>query len=189
MKTTTAAATPTSASFAPRTGAAASVPARAGSVIDYRTNIERQTREQKSVGDIISIMVYVLIGFVVIGASLAGYGAYVLSKQIHQQSVTMTDLDNRYAAQNREITNSVKTLDDALTETTIKTEAQIGRQQELILRQQDSINKLTSDNEKLVSAVEANESALHTERQTRSYETTALRNRLHLIENQSRFNP
>jgi len=144
---------------------------RPTSVVDYRTNVERQSREQKSVGGILSILVYTLIGLFVVGAALAGYGAYVLSKQIDQQSVTVHDLDVHYAQANLDLSAKLASTLDTLTQA----QAQIAREQDLIVKQQETINKL-------LNATEANEAALRTERSTRAEETASLRARLRDLE-------
>ena len=114
-------------------------------MVDYRTNVDRQAREQKSVGSLLSILVYALIAFVVIGSLLAGYGAYIVSEQLHQQSATVSDLDKKYAAANKDLNTKLAATQDTLTQA----QAQITSQQDLIVKQQDTINKLlaaTADN-------------------------------------------
>jgi hypothetical protein len=172
MKTTPS-ASPAPSTSTPSAAPARSTPStgRAASVVDYRTNVERQSREQKSVGDLLSIIVYTLIALFVVGASLSGYGAYVLSKQLHQQSVTVDDLDKRLSDQNRALADQLKatmaTLSDA--------QGQIAREQDLILKQQETINKL-------LSSAQDNAAAIRTERQTRAEETAGLRARLRDLE-------
>ncbi len=191
MKSTTPASTSSpSSSFAPRSTASSTSSStatgapyqRSGSVTDYRANIERQAREQKSIGGIINYIVYALAAFLVLSAALAGYGAYVLSKQIHHQSVTLADLDTRYSEQNRELTSQLKAVDDTLTDALNQTRAQVNRQQEIILHQQESINTLTAQNTKLAASEAATEATLRQERQYRAYETASLRTRVHALE-------
>jgi hypothetical protein len=144
---------------------------RTATVSDFRSNVERQSREQKSVGDLLSILVYTLIGLFVVGALLSGYGAYVLSKQIQQQSVTVGDLDKRLSDQNRALSDQLKSTMTTLSDA----QAQIGREQELILKQQETINKL-------ISAAQDNANAIKTERATRADETLSIRERLRDLE-------
>jgi len=173
MKTTSStspsASTTAPASSAPRT--ATSTPTRASSVADFRTNVERQSREQKSVGGVLSILVYTLIAVFVVGASLAGYGAYVITKQLDKQSVTMKDFDERYAADYKDINARLVTTMDNLS----AAQAQIERQQTLIVKQQETISKL-------LSASEDTAEALKMERATRTQETANLRTRLKNLE-------
>ena len=173
MKTTPT-ATPTSspATSSSPTRSAAAPSTRPATVVDYRTNIERQAREQKSIGGVLAIVVYVLIGFFVLGASLSGYGLYAISKQLHQQSLTIDDLDKRYAAQHEALAAQLNTTIDTLS----KAQAQIGREQELILQQQEAINKL-------IAANDATSNALKQERQARASETASLRARVNNLEN------
>jgi len=169
---TPASSTSASSTSAPRaTTTAAST--RPASVVDYRTNVDRQAREQKSVGGILSILVYTLIGLFVLGGLLAGYGIFVLSKQIDQQSVTVSDLDKRYSADNQALNAKLATTLDTLT----TAQAQIGRQQELIVKQQDTINKL-------LAASEDNASAIRQEKAARAQETSNLRAKLRDLEYQ-----
>jgi hypothetical protein len=178
MKSTSPAAQPAPSFVTASPARPNPAPGRATSVSDYRANIERQTREQKSTGSLLGIIVYSLIAFCVLGALLAGYGTYVLSKQIHQESVTMTDLDSRYSAQNQALTAQIKANNDTLTQELTQAQAQLNRQQELILRQQEAITKLMATNDALASA-------LRTERQSRAGETASLRARIHVLENQA----
>lgn len=171
---TTSSTTASSASSAARSAAPSTTTTssfRPTSVSDYRANVERQAREQHSMGGILNIIVYVLIGGFVIGFSLAGYGAYVLSKQIQQQSVTVSDLDKRYAADNRDLNIKLATTMDSLT----AAQAQIAREQELILKQQEVINKL-------LATTQDTAAALRQEKSTRAEETASIRARLRNLE-------
>jgi hypothetical protein len=172
MKTTPS-ASPAPSTSTPSAAPARSTPSttRAASVVDYRTNVERQSREQKSVGDLLSIIVYTLIGLFVVGASLSGYGTYVIFKQLRQQSVTVSDLDARLSAQNSALATQLQTTVTTLSEA----QAQIGREQELILKQQETINKL-------IAAAQDNAAAIRTERATRADETASIRERLRDLE-------
>ncbi|MCE0482940.1 MAG: hypothetical protein LV479_01725 [Methylacidiphilales bacterium] len=176
MKSTT---TPTPASSSSATSPVSSTVSRTtttasvrpSSISDYRTNAERQAREQKSVGNILAYLVYTLIAFFVIGAALAGYGAYVVSKQLHQQSVTVDDLDARLTARSDALEGQLKTTMTTLSEA----QSQIARQQELILKQQETINKL-------IAAAQDNAAAIRTERAARAGETASLRARVKDLE-------
>jgi hypothetical protein len=133
--------------------------------------VERQSREQKSVGDILSVLVYTLIGLFVVGASLSGYGAYVLSKQIQQQSVTVGDLDKRVTDENRVLSDQLKTTMANLSEA----QSVIAREQDMIVKQQEMINKL-------IAAAQDNAAAIKAERATRADETSSIRARLRDLE-------
>jgi hypothetical protein len=162
-----------STSPTPSSSSAASspLPTRAPTVHDYRTNLERQSREQKSIGNLLAIVVYVLIGFFVIGSSLAGYGIYALSKQIKQQSLTIGDLDRKYASENQKLDGRLQATLDNLTQA----QAQIGRQQALILQEQEAINRLSAAND-------VNAAALRQERAARADEEADLRARIRDLE-------
>ncbi len=145
---------------------------------DFRSNAERQAREQKSMGGIIAIIVYSLVGLFALGTILAGYGAYVITRQIHKQSLTLSDLDTRYTAENHALTVQLQATNDSLS----RSLAQIARQQELLTRQQDALNKLAD-------AAEANTAAWRQERQARAAEAASLRSRIRDLEDEPRFSP
>ncbi len=147
---------------------------RASTASDFRANIDRQSREQKSVGDVLTYIVYAIGALLVISAALAIYGGYTLSRQIHQQSVTVSDLDARYAAENKTLNAALGATDDALAEA----QAQIHRQEDMITRQQDTINKLVVTNDEIVNA-------LKQERLTRASETANLRARVRSLEDET----
>jgi hypothetical protein len=169
-----------STSSGPTRPAAASVtpPNRTSSVNDFRTNAERQAREQKSISGIIAIIVYSLVGLFALGTILAGYGAYVITRQIHKQSMTLNDLDSRYTSENHALSVQLQATNDSLA----RSLAQIARQQELLTREQDSLNKLAD-------AAQANTAAWRQERQSRAGETASLRARIRDLEDQPRFGP
>jgi hypothetical protein len=144
---------------------------RSATTIDYRANVERQSREQKSVGNILAYVVYGLIAFFVIGALLAGYGTKVIFDRLRDQSATVTDLDARYAAANKDLNAKLAATQDTLGQA----QAQIARQQDLILKQQEELNRL-------IAATNDNASALKTEKQARAQETASLRERVRDLE-------
>ena len=133
--------------------------------------MERQSKEQKSVGNILAYIVYALIALFVLGASLAGYGGYVLSKQIQQQSVTVGDLDQHYAEVTKDLNAKLASTQDTLTQA----QAQIARQQDLIVHQQEDISRL-------IAATNDNSTAIKTEKQGRVQETANLRARVRDLE-------
>lgn len=147
---------------------------RPAASIDYRANVERQTREQKSVGSILSYVVYGLIAIFVIGASLAGYGADIIFAKLHDQSATVSELDQRYAAENKILTTNLATAQEAI----VQAQAQITRQQDLIVKQQEELNRL-------IAATNDNAASLKTERQLRAQETATLRQRVKDLENRN----
>ncbi|MEJ0000397.1 MAG: hypothetical protein WDO13_15315 [Verrucomicrobiota bacterium] len=164
-----------SASAAPRASAAGQATTitrpLGGGGADYRSNIERQAREQKAVGSILAWVVYGLIALFVIGAGLAGYGAYVITRQLRQQSATIDEVDARYALANKDLNTRLGGVQDTLTQA----QAQIGRQQDLITKQQEDISRLTA-------ALADDATAIKAERQIRLQETTSLRIRLRDLE-------
>ena len=173
MKSTPTAATAATSSTTPlsSTSTRVTTATRPATISDYRTNAERQSREQKSVGNLLSYVVYGLVAMFVIGALLAGYGTYVLSKQIEGQNVTIGGLQSHFEAENKDLTVKLASTIDALSQS----QAQISRQQQLIVAQQDTINKL-------ISTTNDNSSVIRQERQVRAQETAAIRARLKDLE-------
>ncbi len=152
---------------------ATATPRPAGN-IDYRSNVERQSREQKSVGSILSYIVYALIVLFVICAGLAGYGADIIFAKLHDQSATVSDLDQRYAAENKVLTSDLATTQESL----VQAQAQITRQQDLIVRQQEELNRL-------IAATNDNLTALKAEKQARIQDNATLRQRVRDLENRN----
>ena len=182
MKTIPTASTTSSSSASSTTPASTSVarattsPSRPSPTVDYRANIERQSREQKSVGNILSYVVYALIAFFVISAGLAAYGADVIFKQLHDQSVTVSDLDARYAAANKDLNAKLASTQDTLTQA----QAQIARQQDVIVKQQEELNRL-------IATTTETDNSLKQERQARAQETANLRARVRDLENRATY--
>ncbi len=166
----TSASSTTTPSSAARTTNPASA-SRPTSPVDYRTNVERQSREQKSVGSILSYVVYGFIAIFLLGVILAAYGANVIFERINSQSVTVSELDAHYASATKDLNSKVAAAQDTMTQA----QAQIARQQDLIVHQQDEINKL-------INATNDNSTAIKNERGARAQETSNLRIRLRQVE-------
>jgi hypothetical protein len=138
---------------------------------DYRANVERQSREQKSVGNILSYVVYGLIFLFVVAGALAAYGANVIFAKIHDQSQTVSDLDQKYAASEKDLNGKLATTQDSLTQAL----AQISRQQDLIVKEQEDINRL-------ITAANDTTAAIKLEKQGRLQEAANLRARIRELE-------
>jgi hypothetical protein len=139
--------------------------------VDYRANVERQSREQKSVGSILSYVVYGLIAFFVISAGLALYGADVIFKQLHEQSSTVADLDAHYTKLTSDLSTKLSATQDQLT----AAQSQITRQQDVILKQQEQLNQI-------LTSTTANDAAIKAEKAARAQETATIRARLNKVE-------
>jgi hypothetical protein len=61
----------------------------------FQQNVQRQSREQKAVGSLLSGVAAVLIGSIILVGVLALFGGWALHKQIKQQSTTVGQLDKR----------------------------------------------------------------------------------------------
>jgi uncharacterized coiled-coil protein SlyX len=149
-----------------------SVPTRSATAnIDYRANVDRQSREQKSVGNILAYFVYGLITVFVLAGGLAIYGSVIIFDKLHDQSATLSDLDARYALK----VNALNTQIAATQDTLAQAQAQIARQQDLINRQQEDLNRL-------IAAMIDNANAIKAEKQSRAQETATLRARVRDLE-------
>ncbi|NUN93376.1 MAG: hypothetical protein HUU04_06310 [Verrucomicrobiae bacterium] len=80
----------------------------------YRQNVQRQSREQKLFGTVVGALVYALVGAVLLVAGLAAYGGYVLSRQIKEQSATISEMEGRFNAQLAALSDSLKETRDTV---------------------------------------------------------------------------
>jgi hypothetical protein len=173
---TASTASTTAASATRPAGTAASPASRAAaSSFDYRANVERQSREQKSVGNILAYFVYGLIAVFVLGAILAGYGAYTINKQLHDESTSISSLDAKYTQKVDLLTTELSSTQDQLTQT----QAQLTRQQDLLTKQEEEISQLRTA---ISAASSASADAIHAEARARAQEAAALRARIRDLE-------
>jgi hypothetical protein len=134
-------------------------------VNDFRRNAERQAREQKSATALLSGVAYSIIGGIVFVALLAGFGGYVLWKQIKNQSVTVAQIEAKFDGEVR-----------VLQENLHRTQEELAVQQALLKQQQETTNRLAALSEETASA-------LRTERAIRARETAGLQQRVRRLEN------
>jgi hypothetical protein len=177
VRPTTAAAAPSSATR-PAAAAGASTARAAATNVDYRANVERQSREQKSVGSLLSYFVYGLIAVFLLGAGLATYGAVIIFDKLHDQSTSLADLDARYAAKVDGLNKQIASTQDTLTQA----QAQIGRQQDLLGKQEEEINQLRTA---INAASSASAEAIRAEAKTRAQEDAAMRARVRDLESKT----
>ena len=161
---------PVTASVAP---AAATRPAGGG--FDYRANVERQSREQKSVGSILAYFVYGLIAVVVIGASLATYGTVIIFDRLHDHATSISSIDDKYAQKDAELTKAIVTMQDTLSQSN----ATIAQQRDLLNKQEEEINQLHAA---INAANTATADAIHAEARARANEAAALKARIRDLE-------
>ena len=127
-------------------------------------------------GNILSYIVYGLIAFFVISTGLAIYGADVIFKRLNDQSQTVSDLDARYSDANKLLNAKLSVTEDTLTQA----QSQIARQQELIMKQQEDLNRL-------LTAINDEGNALKVEKQARAQETASLRARVRDLEDRPNY--
>lgn len=82
----------------------------------YQQNVQRQRHEQHAVGSILSGVAITLIAAIILVAFLAGYGGWVLSRQIKEQNVTLNDLakknERTFALLNEDLKSAEKAIDE-----------------------------------------------------------------------------
>jgi hypothetical protein len=103
------------------------------SVSDFRRNAERQAREQKAVGNVLSWVAYGLLGGILMVAALAGFGGYTLWKMIQEQSVTVAQFESAFTEEITTLNGIVQKQDEQLTQ-----------MRALAAKQQDQITKVTA---------------------------------------------
>lgn len=65
---------------------------RPGAPADFRRNVQRQVREQRTVGSILGIFVALIALLLVAGLCFAGYGAYILFQDLGAQKVSTSQM-------------------------------------------------------------------------------------------------
>lgn len=100
------------------------------SMSDFRRNAERQSKEQKSTGTILSGIAYGLIAAILLVASLSAFGGFVMWRQIQNNATTVAQVNDKLNAE-------VAALREEAAEARKATD-------EVIKRQQEQINRLTA---------------------------------------------
>jgi hypothetical protein len=134
-------------------------------VSDYRKNVERQTREQKSFDSVLATVGYSLLAAIVLVAGLAGYGGYVIWQQVQNQASTVRQLDAKYQQETA-----------LLRESLVNKQTDIDKLNDLVKRQQESSNRLKA-------MMDETTAALRAERAQRARETADLQQRLRRLSN------
>ncbi len=107
---------------------------------NYTRNVERQSKEQKSMNTILSGVGLFLLVLVLIFAVSAGFGGYVLWKEIQNQQVTVGRLDAKYAA-------AISGLDENI----VRTNEEIANLQLTLKTQRDEIVTLRTQQTALLT--------------------------------------
>jgi hypothetical protein len=144
-------------------------------ISDFRRNTDRQRREQKAATSLLSGVAYAFLGSLILLAVLAGFGGYVLWKQIKSQSVTVAQLNAKVDQQDTQLSQRIEQLQQEL-----KTEAEA--QAATAQQQQEKIGRLASLQEKAGAA-------FREERDARAKDIAALIKRIQKIENRNRIAP
>jgi hypothetical protein len=144
-------------------------------ISDFRRNTDRQRREQKAASTLLSGVAYAFLGGLLLLAVLAGFGGYVLWKQIQNQSVTVAQLNAKVDQQDIQLSQRIEQLQQE-----IKTEAEA--QAAVEQQQQEKIGKLMALQEKAASA-------LRDEKDARAKDIALLIKRIQKLENRNRISP
>ncbi len=111
------------------------------SALNVKRSVDRQRKEQRAVSSILSgvgLMLLLIIGGC---AALAGFGGYVLWKQIQRQSVTVDQMEQRI---NREIA-SLQARNAELTSGLESAGAQLAKQLSLLEQAKSQLNRQEKD--------------------------------------------
>jgi hypothetical protein len=114
------------------------------SINDFKRNAERQTREQRTAGSLLSIIVWVVVGGLFLVAGLAAYGGYVLSSQIKNQAVTVQQLQAKTEQDNADLREDLNRTRSALADVV-----------NAVNKQQDRLNRLSVSLEETQAVVRA----------------------------------
>lgn len=134
-------------------------------ISDFRRNADRQRREQKSVTTLVSGVAYALIGSIILVAGLAGFGGYVLWKQIQDQAVTVAQVNAKLDGEVALLKADLEQLKKFATD-----------QAAFDIEVKEKLGKIAASTERIAAGVRE-------ERDTRAKEITALQKRLTRIEN------
>jgi hypothetical protein len=141
-----------------------SMPVQTPAISEFRKNVERQTREQKAVGDVMSWVGYSLLGGLIIVALMAGFGGYTLYHMIQDQSVTVAQFEAKYESETAALRQNIKDLQQELTQT-----------RSLTSRQQEQITRLSSRADEAAAIIK-------TQKQIIDRDMTELKGRVRRIE-------
>lgn len=133
------------------------------SMSDFRRNTERQAREQENMGTLLSGVAYALIGGILLVATLAGFGGYILWRQIQNNATTVAQVDEKYSKEVAMLQDSNKALADQL--------------DGMSRKQQEQVNRLAA-------ALDAQRAESKTDRLNRDRQVTTLQQRVKKLEDQ-----
>ena len=137
------------------------------SMSDFRRNAERQSKEQKTTGNILSGIAYALLAVIMIVASLSAFGGYVMWRQIQSQATTVAQLSDK-------LNNEVAVLRDEAAITKKNADENFRRQQEIL--------------NKTIVSLEQQRANFLAEQKKKDREILSLQGRLTRIENRINSN-
>ncbi|NDB95209.1 MAG: hypothetical protein EBZ78_03460 [Verrucomicrobia bacterium] len=111
------------------------------SALNVKRSIDRQRREQRAVSSILSGVGLALLLIILGCASLAGFGGFVLWKQIQRQSVTVDQMEQRI---NKDIA-SLQGRNEELSSALESTGAQLAKHQSLLEQAKSQLSRQEKD--------------------------------------------
>jgi hypothetical protein len=134
-------------------------------ISDFRKNADRQRREQRSVTTLVSGVAYALIGGIILVAGLAGFGGYVLWKQIQDQAVTVAQVNAKLDGEVALIKGDLEHLKKFATD-----------QAAFDIEVKEKLGKIAASTDRIAAGVRE-------EREARAREISALQKRVTRVEN------
>lgn len=100
----------------------------------YQQNVQRQAKEQKAVGSVLSSAAIILAAFILIVGILAGFGGWVLWRAIQNQSTTVAQLQTKM--ENEVILLKTTIKEDEVVLETLTNQARVQKEQSAALGNQ-----------------------------------------------------
>jgi len=140
-------------------------------ISDFRRNTDRQRREQKSVSTLLSGVAYALIGGILLVGLLAGFGGYILWKQIQNQAVTVAQVDAKVDQQVAALKTDQELLKKFASD-----------QSTFDIEVKEKLSKLSAVGDKLSAVGDKTSAAIRDEKDARTKDVAAIIKRLTRVE-------
>jgi uncharacterized protein HemX len=114
----------------------------------FQQNVQRQSREQRAVGSLLSGIAAILLGSIVLVALLAAIGGWVLYGQIRDQSVTVQQLNENFSRDIRDLRTSLVESKNIVEKFAEQTRIQFQAQKQQISSLQTQVDELRTQSRK-----------------------------------------
>ncbi|MDD2708269.1 MAG: hypothetical protein PHV34_09690 [Verrucomicrobiae bacterium] len=114
------------------------------SFTQFQQNVQRQSREQKAVGSLLSGVAAILIGGIVLVGTLALVGGWVLWGQINDQSRTVAQLDAKVSGDITNLQNSLRETVAIVEKLAAQNQAQFQAQKQQVTTLQHQVDDIKS---------------------------------------------